>query len=98
MNSFPFGQFFPGDLQKVIKSKFFFVDDDPDIGKRLFFDNAGGSFRLKSTIDNFSLIDSIPDCPERAHKMALRLQEIQKEELMIYELFSMQVVALFSPV
>lgn len=78
MNSFPFGQFFSGDLQEVVKSKFFFVDEDPDIGKRLFFDNAGGAFRLKSTIENFSQVDSIPDCPERAHKMALKLQEIQK--------------------
>lgn len=78
MNSFPYGQFFSGELQEVIKSKFFFVDEDPYIGKRLFFDNAGGAFRLKSTIEDFSQIDSIPDCPERAHKMALKLQEVQK--------------------
>lgn len=55
-----------------------YLDHDIFTGKRLFFDNAGGSFRLKSVEARFSEIDSIPDCPERNHRMARYLQQIQK--------------------
>ncbi|MCC5466669.1 aminotransferase class V-fold PLP-dependent enzyme [Pelosinus baikalensis] len=55
------------------------MEDDPTIGKRLFFDNAGGSFRLKKAVEQFSKIDAIPDCPERNHKMALYLQKVQED-------------------
>jgi selenocysteine lyase/cysteine desulfurase len=55
------------------------VENDPVIGKRLFFDNAGGSFRLKKAVEQFARIDSIPDCPERHHKMALYLQKVQED-------------------
>jgi cysteine desulfurase/selenocysteine lyase len=79
MSNYPEGVLFSEKLQKQIKNKFFYVDDDPDIGKRLFFENAGGSLRLKAAIEKFMEIDPIPDCPERIHKMALRLQKIQDD-------------------
>ena len=71
------GLLFPAAWMEEIKASFFHVDSDPDIGDRLFFDNAGGSFRLKQATEVFSRIDAIPDCPERTHKMALYLQKIQ---------------------
>lgn len=61
-----------------VRKRFLYVDHDMFAGKRLFFDNAGGSFRLKSVEARFSEIDSIPDCPERNHRMARYLQEIQR--------------------
>lgn len=79
MNEYKDGLLFSEELQKEVKEKFFYVDEDPDIGARLFFDNAGGAFRLKAAVETFAEIDAIPDCPERVHKMALRLQEIQRK-------------------
>jgi selenocysteine lyase/cysteine desulfurase len=71
------GQFFPEHLMEEIKSRFHFVDHDIDGRARLFFDNAGGSFRLKAASDAFASVDAIPDCPERIHERALYLQGIQ---------------------
>jgi selenocysteine lyase/cysteine desulfurase len=79
MNNYPEGALFSKAMQQQVKNKFYFVDEDPDIGKRLFFDNAGGALRLKSVVEKFAEIDAIPDCPERKHKMALRLQKIQED-------------------
>ncbi|MGI6004116.1 MAG: aminotransferase class V-fold PLP-dependent enzyme [Christensenellales bacterium] len=79
MSEYKDGLLFSEELQKEVKEKFYYVDEDPDIGKRLFFDNAGGAFRLKSAVKAFAEIDAIPDCPERIHKMALKLQKIQEE-------------------
>lgn len=72
------GQLFDADLMKKIKDKFYYVDSDPFLeGKRIYFDNAGGAFRLKKVVEEVARLDSIPDCPERVHKMALYLQGIQ---------------------
>ena len=60
-----------------IREQFLYLTHDKFIGERLFFDNAGGSFRLKSVEKAFAEIDSIPDCPERSHRMALYLQNVQ---------------------
>ncbi len=73
------GELFSEELLKQIKDKFYDVDSDPRKGKRLFFDNAGGSFRLKSALQVFQEIDSLPDCPERVHDTALYLQKIQED-------------------
>jgi selenocysteine lyase/cysteine desulfurase len=72
------GELFSEELLKQIKDKFYNVDSEPQKCERLFFDNAGGSFRLKSTLEVFQEIDSLPDCPERVHDTALYLQKIQK--------------------
>ena len=73
------GILFPDALQREIKDKFLHVVTDPDIGERLFFDNAGGAFRLKRAVERAMEVDAIPDCPERIHKMALKLQKIEKD-------------------
>jgi cysteine desulfurase/selenocysteine lyase len=73
------GVLFSEELSREIKDLFYYVDKDPDIGERLFFDNAGGAFRLKKAVEQFTKIDAIPDCPERIHKMALYLQKVQED-------------------
>ncbi|WP_176315232.1 aminotransferase class V-fold PLP-dependent enzyme [Burkholderia vietnamiensis] len=71
------GQLFSASMMEAIKQRFHYVDRDIDNRERLFFDNAGGSFRLKSALEAFARIDALPDCPERIHERALFLQDIQ---------------------
>lgn len=71
------GALFPDALMQQIKSRFHHVDRDVDGRERLFFDNAGGSFRLKAAVDAYTRVDALPDCPERIHARALDLQAIQ---------------------
>ncbi|CAD9223463.1 Cysteine desulfurase [Burkholderia cenocepacia] len=75
--SSPHGALFPDALMQQIKSRFHHVDRDVDGRERLFFDNAGGSFRLKAAVDAYARVDALPDCPERIHARALDLQAIQ---------------------
>lgn len=62
-----------------IREKFMYVGEDKNGNDRLYFDNAGGSFRLKAAEEVFKKIDDIPDCSERKHNMALFLQEIEDQ-------------------
>ncbi|WP_375508838.1 aminotransferase class V-fold PLP-dependent enzyme [uncultured Caballeronia sp.] len=72
------GVLFSVDLMRQIKDRFHYVDFDMRGRRRLFFDNAGGSFRLKTATERHSIIDAIPDCPERIHELALYLQDVQE--------------------
>lgn len=71
------GEFFPESLMREINARFHYVDRDIDGRERLFFDNAGGSFRLKAAVDAYARVDALPDCPERIHERARHLQDIQ---------------------
>lgn len=71
------GEFFPESLMQEINARFHHVDRDIDGCDRLFFDNAGGSFRLKAAVEAYARIDALPDCPERIHARARYLQDIQ---------------------
>lgn len=79
MNNYPEGKFFSEELMAEIKDKFYYVDECPIMGKRLFFDNAGGSFRLKEAVKVQSELEQIPDCPERTHDVSYYLQKKMKE-------------------
>ena len=70
------GEFFPSELWQEVRSKFAFLEADPQLGRRLFFDNSGGSLRLQAAIDAKMELDLIPDCPERYHERADLLNEI----------------------
>ena len=71
------GKLFSADLMKEVRSRFHHIENDPlRPGKRLYFDNAGGAFRLKKALSKFNDIDSMPDCPERVHQTALYMNEI----------------------
>lgn len=71
------GELFDDALTAQIKARFLHVDHDMTGRERLFFDNAGGSFRLKAAVERFASIDAVPDNPERIHEVAVFLQQVQ---------------------
>ncbi len=74
------GELFPDNLICQIKDRFYNIDYDPVIKrKRIFFDNAGGSLRLKAANDAFKQIDELPDCPEHSNFTSVWLNEIQNK-------------------
>ncbi len=75
------GLLFPDELQKTIREKFYHVETDPVLGERLFFENAGGSLRLKAAVEAHNRIEALPDNPGRLHATALMLQRIQNAGL-----------------
>lgn len=66
------------ELQEL-REKFYYVDKDVQGDHRLFFDNAGGSFRLKAAEEAFAKIDAIPDCSEHSNKLAYYLDDIEQK-------------------
>ncbi len=60
------------------RDSFFWVDSDPKSGERIFFENSGGSFRLKAAVKAKAIYEELPDCPERTHERALELQAVQR--------------------
>ena len=71
------GKLFSPSTMRAVKDRFLLVDQDAGGRDRLYFDNAGGAFRLKSAIDCFARMDAIPDNTERHHAVAIDLQEVQ---------------------
>lgn len=71
------GKLFPDTLMQLVKDSFYHVDNDLNGRRRLFFDNAGGSFRLKKAVETYAVISATPDCAERIHNTAVYLQEIE---------------------
>jgi len=70
---------FTKELLAEIRERFAFVNTDPlKQEKRLYFDNAGGSLRLRSTIEKFAQFDLIPDHPQRNHEAAKYLAEVEQ--------------------
>lgn len=71
------GEAFPPDLSRQIKDRFLHVDHDFMGRRRLFFENAGGSLRLKAAVEAVAKVDSIPDSAERIHEVAAWLKQVQ---------------------
>jgi cysteine desulfurase / selenocysteine lyase len=71
------GTLFPDLLMREVKGRFFQVDHDAQGRPRLYFDNAGGAFRLQSALECFTRIDAVPDNAERLHETAVGLQALQ---------------------
>lgn len=63
------------DLAKA-RSSFYLLDKNPDGTPRIFFENAGGSLRLKAAVDCFHQLDMIPDCDGRKHALAVQLKNL----------------------
>ena len=60
---YPNGLMMPAELSAQIREKYYHVDVDPFTGKkRLFFDNSGGSMRLKAASEAFQKVDDLPNC------------------------------------
>ncbi len=68
------GILFDEALLTQIREKFCNVDVDIDGSFRLFFENAGGSLRLKSVIEISNELNQFPDCYAREHKSSRLLQ------------------------
>ncbi len=76
------GELFNEQLSKEIKELFYHVDEDPILNKRrIFYDNAGGSLRLKKANDVFKKMDELPDCPEHSNYTAKWLLEVQEKAM-----------------
>lgn len=73
--NYPEGLLFDESYVKELKEKFYFVDEDPNFGERLFFDNSGGSLRLKNAVLAKAEYESFPDCPERGSERAKLLKK-----------------------
>lgn len=73
----PEGLLFSPELQKAVRDRFCNVDED-SYGKRIFFENSGGSLRLKSCIQAVADVDSHPDCPGRHQAQADDLDKLVK--------------------
>ncbi len=71
------GKLFSESTMQTVKDSFYHVDIDLNGRRRLFFDNAGGSFRLKKSVEAYAQLSATPDCPERIHDTAIYLQGIQ---------------------
>lgn len=69
------GILFDDTYQKTLKEQFYAVDEDPQYGSRLFFENSGGSLRLKKAVEAKCAAEQFPDCPERTHTRGLYLQD-----------------------
>ncbi len=76
ITDYPHGLLFDEKLQSEIKNRFWHVDSDPEAGKRLFFENAGGSLRLKAVNKAYQEADSFPDCDSRKHPRAKALRKL----------------------
>ena len=58
-----FGELMPAELTAQIREKYYHVEEDSFThAKRLFFDNSGGSFRLKDASEAFRQVDDLPNC------------------------------------
>ena len=52
---------FQADLLAEIRDRFAHVDRCPYQGKRIYFENAGGSLTLKSVLESTAKLQAIPD-------------------------------------
>ncbi|WP_353364058.1 aminotransferase class V-fold PLP-dependent enzyme [Acidovorax sp. FG27] len=74
---YPQGLLFREAVMRQVQERFLQVDHDHAGRPRIYFDNAGGSFRLKAAVERFAQIDAVPDNTERIHPVARELQAIQ---------------------
>ncbi|MBE5866953.1 MAG: aminotransferase class V-fold PLP-dependent enzyme [Lachnospiraceae bacterium] len=73
------GILFEESFQKSLKDKFYYVDEDPVYGRRLFFENSGGSLRLKKAVEAKASLEQFPDCPERNHTRSIYLKSLVEQ-------------------
>ena len=66
---------FSKELVEEIRNKIADIDSDPSGGRRIYFENAGGSLTLKSCCSIASSLSAIPDFPNRPTPGAKPLQK-----------------------
>jgi cysteine desulfurase / selenocysteine lyase len=75
------GSAFSAELSRQIKARFHHVDHDFMGRERLYFENAGGSLRLKAALEAVAKVDAVPDSAERIHEVAAWLKQVQTRGL-----------------
>ncbi|MBQ9563505.1 MAG: aminotransferase class V-fold PLP-dependent enzyme [Lachnospiraceae bacterium] len=78
MRELAYGTLFTAEELQEIRSKFYYVDRDYEGNHRLFFDNAGGSLRLKAAQEAFARIAAIPDASDHSNRVARYLDDVEK--------------------
>lgn len=73
------GLLFSDQLLSQIREKFWRIDVDADGKRRLFFENAGGSLRLKAVTNIADDLNKYPDCYAREHKSSRILQRYESQ-------------------
>jgi len=77
------------ELIKEIREKFCHVEECPYSGKRIFFENAGGSLTLKSVVDRSALMAGIPDNQGRDNVASSSIMDIiNKSKLKTLDFFN----------
>ena len=76
MDTYRSRMFTEEELDKI-RGQFYYVDEDHYGRKRLFFDNAGGSLRLKKAEEAFHRVDSLPDASEHSNSLARELAALE---------------------
>lgn len=79
MENYTKGLLFDDVLVKELKNKFYYTEADPIYGERLFFENSGGSLRLKKCVETKAQLEQFPDCPERIHARSLYLRGLVED-------------------
>jgi len=80
--------YFSPKLLAEIRDKFAFVEECPFVGKRIFFENAGGALTLKSVVETSAKFAAIPDNQGRENVASKALMDIiQKAKLDAASLF-----------
>ncbi len=79
MKKYEKGLLFEDSLMQQVASRFEHLHEDPATGERVFFENAGGSLRLKESGRRFSELGAFPDCPSRRHDRAVALNAVIKK-------------------
>ena len=72
---------FNEELLKEIREKFYYVEKDHRGKERLFFENSGGSLRLKEAVKSKAELEKIAECPERTNDIAIYLQDVKQKAI-----------------
>lgn len=70
------GIFLPEELLCQVRESFLHVDSCPFTGKRVFFENAGGSLTLKSVVERSAEVSGIPDNEHRDNPASHAVSQI----------------------
>lgn len=73
------GELFGPELMKKIRERFYQLEEDREGRRRLFFENSGGSLRLKTAVEAKCCFEQIPDCPERVHDISMMLKQVKAD-------------------
>lgn len=73
------GILFSSAFTAELQDKFFMEKEDPVYGERLFFENSGGSLRLKRAVEVKADLERYPDCPERDYPRGLDMKAYVKK-------------------